>query len=386
MPVELPALVDCDLRDGLSCTHPDVTDWTPQTCFQCKLRTTAAFEVGKIKNQPRWRPLPPRTNQQPITTRPMRVGLLCDGWGQGGVEEWFRCLRKYADRDAVNIVAVGLRSRNDETFAAYSTGLPVYPHNELRDHVDVALCWDMDLSGWKRWPGRIVHVAHGATDWTALYARRHHLFADALVAVSEAAVKTYPEESQSRVHVIRNGVDLSRLPNERAPSPDTVIGYCGRWDVGKRPMVAARIAALHGARAVFLIPRAHVIQAKTELDHVGITYELWHVERIPQFYATVTACVAASAAEGYGLTMVEAMASGCPLIATSVGIIPELERDHGLLCVTIPHEPTDDDLRDCLSRIDPATVGKAREVTRTHCDARAMAREWMNLLVATTTG
>lgn len=382
MGLELPVLVDCDYRAGMSCTHPDVTGWTPQTCYQCKLRTVAAMQRGKLKNHPKWTPLPPRTAQQQITHRPIRVGMVTDCWAEGGVEQHFNCLRKYLPKWEFEFTGLGVTSNVDKTVAEYSSGLPAYDHDELMPHVDIVLTWSTDMKNWKDFPGRIVCIAHGAdvgeNFWVRKWTRRNSAASDILVAVSKLSAAQFPDDQRHRVHVIPNGVDMDRLPTARTPADGIVMGYIGRWSEEKRPGTAARIARSLGGRCVVVIPRAHVAKAKADMDAVGAPYDIWHVERTAEFYATVTATVVCSTSEGYGLVIAEAWASGCPVIATDVGIVPELEAVHGPLVAKVSQEQAD--TLDTLPEIDPAVVAKAQQVARRECDARTMAAAWADIL------
>jgi glycosyltransferase involved in cell wall biosynthesis len=384
----IPTL-DCDhfvIDQG--CAHPELQEqwahepWTPQKCYPCKKRE---FHPTIKANRRAIVPLPPRTGQHPILARPIRVGLLCEWFAYGGVEEWFRCLLKFADAARMVFPAIGLKYPEDCAAWLDDVGVDVVQHDNLMNRVDVALCWDTDLSNWADFPGRIVHVAHGLTRWSARWARRHHLFADALVAVSHAAVETFPKESRTHVVTIRNGVDLDRLPAERTPSLEPLIGYIGRWSDEKRPETAACIAKLNNCRCIYLVPTTHQEKASSELEKISVPFELWGIDRLAEFYATVSCMVVASHSEGFGLAIVEAMAAGCPVIATDVGIIPELEREHGLLCVKLSNPPTDDELRESLGKTDPAVVARARQVARKHCDAQTMAGNYADLIENLTT-
>lgn len=70
-------------------------------------------------------------------------------------------------------------------------------------------------------------------------------------------------------------------------------------------------------------------------------------EHLPSLYSAAKALVAPSLYEGFGLPLLEAMACGCPVIASNVASVPEVVGDAGMLV-----DPTDiDAIGDAIYRI-----------------------------------
>jgi len=155
------------------------------------------------------------------------------------------------------------------------------------------------------------------------------------------------------IDVVMNGVDGAQfegvdpdaaraklaLPRNRLP----VIAIVGRisQQKGQRDFLqAARLVANRYPDALFLVvgsaddeellAEMHRLASELGLgDKVRFT---GHVTDMPALYAALDVLVAPSRWEGFGLMLVEAMASGKPIVASAVGAIPEVVgRDAGLL-------------------------------------------------------
>lgn len=204
--------------------------------------------------------------------------------------------------------------------------------------------------GWRRWPKR----------WTTPVA-------DVVVAVSEAVAENLLRVERvarpEQVRVIPNGVDLDRF--RAAPLPRGDGGPLRVLAVGRRvrqkgfdvlvdalpPGVRLRVAGA-GPEG-----RAH-----PQVEWLG------HVADVAPLYAEADVVVVPSRWEGFGLVAAEAMASGCVVVASDVGGLPEVVGDAGVLV------PPGDvaTLRTSLEQLagDPglrtrlATAGRARALSR----------------------
>ena len=217
--------------------------------------------------------------------------------------------------------------------------------------------------------------------------------ADALVAVSPevrddlVALGVAPE---SKFTVIRLGIQLDeRVAHEAAARRETrrqlgivgdrlAIGWIGRMTGVKRTddvLKAFKLLRDRGVDACLCLvgdgpDRDHVERLASDLGVVRDCLFTGYQEQIGAFFAAFDVFVLPSANEGTPVTAIEALASGCPVVATRVGGVPDVVRDgqDGFLV-----EPgAVDDLADRLARLaaDPGLrarmgeAGKRRVVPR----------------------
>ena len=150
--------------------------------------------------------------------------------------------------------------------------------------------------------------------------------------------------ASERLHLIPNGVPAPKAPalsGAFAASLDVaadapLVAFIGRLSPEKGPdlfvRMAAQLAVKHG-RAVFIVigdgPMRERLEAEARL--LGVDGRMRFIgERgdVLALLPSLTALVVPSHAEGMPLALMEAMAAGVPVVATSVGGIPELVQ-HG---------------------------------------------------------
>ncbi len=166
---------------------------------------------------------------------------------------------------------------------------------------------------------------------------------DAVIATTEAAASLVPN-----VHaVVNHGVDTDRFfPAEDRFTAWELGGYPGRFGIATigrvRPekgtdlFVEAMIRLLpHYPDATALIvgkvtasQRSFQGELKRQIDAAGLTKRIIFTGEIasgqlPHLVRSLSLLVAAARYEGYGMTPLEAMASGAPVIASDTGFFPE---------------------------------------------------------------
>lgn len=198
--------------------------------------------------------------------------------------------------------------------------------------------------------GRDVEDPHGTSRKHQWMRRAYRPFVQHTIALG-SELATYSRERigipAERLHTIYNGVDTARFcpaANGRAPmtgSPFTdpslwLVGTVGRMQTVKAQPVLARafVQALQEAPALrerlrLVLVGDGPLRAECEdvLRQGGMADLAWFAgERadVPELMRGLDCFVLPSLAEGISNTILEAMASGLPVLATRVGANPEL--------------------------------------------------------------
>jgi glycosyltransferase involved in cell wall biosynthesis len=165
-----------------------------------------------------------------------------------------------------------------------------------------------------------------------------------LVACSEGlkerALRFLPDVS---IDVIPNGVDLDRFsPAEKAESSDMLrLATVGRLSVTKRVEIlidAVQILHKEGYNIHLTIvgggkseQKLRQIVSESNLSDIVEIAGRVEAEKMPQIYCQNDIFISASMQEGMSNAMLEAMASGLPIITTRCEGVEELIKDNGFI-------------------------------------------------------
>lgn len=171
-----------------------------------------------------------------------------------------------------------------------------------------------------------------------------------MITVSESSYADICRDhlvSPERLFIVPVGVDpdLFKPMPEVTRRNDQIISTASA-DVtmkGQRYLLEA-LAKLRTERDVKLVIIGRLKEgSKTQeaLEHYGLNDAVTFVsgvsdEEIVRLYAESAAAVVPSLYEGFSLPAIEAMASGCPLVATTGGAIPEVTGKDGETCFAVP--------------------------------------------------
>jgi glycosyltransferase involved in cell wall biosynthesis len=150
--------------------------------------------------------------------------------------------------------------------------------------------------------------------------------ADRVLAVSERTKRDLVELyglDEAKVVVTPNGVDARFRPNGERNGSDPYLLFVGALQPRKDPVAAIQALALvdPALRLVLVGPdKGAEREAREAVARLGLNGR-----------RNAEALVFPSRYEGFGLPVVEAMASGTPVVATSTGAVPEVAADAAIL-------------------------------------------------------
>lgn len=163
---------------------------------------------------------------------------------------------------------------------------------------------------------------------------------------------------------IPNGVDTTMF----APR-EFLVGYCGN----KKPFSQRYKGVEFIQRAVAAINREGKIRVRFVQDPSDPPEKVYQQERIAKFYRTLDVFVSASIGEGCSNVVLEALASGVPVVMTKTGIWKELA-GAGVLAVDRTVEAIK---RGILQQLAPAI--KARQEMASRYTWQAVAAQYVSL-------
>ncbi|MBP1911150.1 glycosyltransferase family 4 protein [Thermococcus stetteri] len=200
-----------------------------------------------------------------------------------------------------------------------------------------------------------ISFSHESSLWKALgltfplfshYLKHPH----EIIAVSKAAKAFIEHFTASPVRVIPNGVDderfrpigereKERVKEELGISGDLIL-YVSRMSVRKGPHVLLNafqnIARERGDATLVMVDSGEMLPfLKAQAKFLGIEDRVRFMGYVPdgllpKLYASADVFVLPSTtAEAFGIVVLEAMASGAPVVTTTVGGIPEVIRESG---------------------------------------------------------
>ncbi len=332
----------------------------------------------------------------------LRVAFVTPNLLMGGVEHWLLGLLKHntggLDWTVVvtNPHAVEPEMRLEaEQYANVMIGESAIV--TVAAQSDVVIAWGVfGLDRWLReFRGPVVQVSHGSGAWTESFLTANRGVETQAVAVSREAATAF---AHGRVTVIPNGVDPQRCESLRPREvvrlewglrPDEIaVGFVGRISPEKNPLATSRaVRALGpGYRAVYVGKGYGEDMRPAARDLTPDAIFVPPVSQVGDALHALDCLIMASPAEGFSLVLIESLMAALPVVATPVGVVPDLEQDYGLKLITVPVHPTPDQLAEAVRRaIAPENrnlTATARQIAESHYSAKTMSRRWASCLVS----
>jgi glycosyltransferase involved in cell wall biosynthesis len=173
--------------------------------------------------------------------------------------------------------------------------------------------------------------------------------ADAIIAVSHFTrteiLRLMPEIASTKITVIHEAADQSPIPTPQSPIPNPFALFVGTFEPRKNlnTLLRALVQVPSDFKLVIVGESGwmagsepmRIAQALGVSDKVHLAGHVGDAE-LDALYRQARFVLVPSLAEGFGLTALEAMARGTPVICSTGGSLPEVVGDAALL-----HEPTD---------------------------------------------
>jgi len=352
----------------------------------------------------------PEPSQRPCSAaeddfveRPLRAVHVGPCFVRGGSEQHLIDLIKFLDPQKLMIercLVVDGTMIDPDVAADMPVPVCVASYRDIQEAAsgcDLMLFWGVKLDrilGDVR-PPLCVFLAHGDSDWTREMLSNSRNVTDHVIAVSRLVKERVCAGCPATV--ITNGVDAARLAStcSRAESRellgfdenDFVVGFVGRFSSEKRldriiealtdlPREYKLLAAGWGPLRPDLLELANWrIPGRFTFTRAG--------RYLGDIYQAMDVLCLVSEYEGFGLVALEAMMCGLPVVATSVGVVPDsiIDRVNGLII-----DGSIDSIRKALTMLSDhpdwaAAVGReAARFAHQRGHARRMAREYEALL------
>lgn len=213
-------------------------------------------------------------------------------------------------------------------------------HDVVHTHLWAGDVWGRLAARLARRP--VVTTEHNTrpdASWRGVVSARMSPLSSVIVCVSEAALQASLAAgvSRSRLRVIPNGVDLGRFRPQPLPAgvPPRVL-FMGRLVPQKGPDVLLdALAEIHGplgveARLVGEGPLHELLSGHPMVRSGRVEMPGWTPDPT-EHLRWCSLVVMPSRWEGFGLVMVESLASGRPVVATSVDALPAIVGEAGWL-------------------------------------------------------
>jgi glycosyltransferase involved in cell wall biosynthesis len=216
-----------------------------------------------------------------------------------------------------------------------------------------------------RWPERYMGPKDGGPLLGRAIERRRYQSADLVVAISDSTrndARTLLGVDPDKIVRVYHGIDFTKWKVHRGASADVIVSkrglssqrfllYVGGYDWHKNVegMMAALARARREVRDLVLVWAGRLSDERQTLirdraRQAGLADDAVKLigfvpdDELVALYGRAVAHVLVSRYEGFGLTLIEAMASGCPVVASTGGSLSELAANAAIVTDPDDHE------------------------------------------------
>jgi len=216
--------------------------------------------------------------------------------------------------------------------------IPYFPFYSIPNVKKILTVHGLDLYIPDRWKARFCRTPRGWVQQRALSLlfSKNRDNIDAFIAISnflKRELTTHLKIPGEKIHVVYHGVDTKFKPLDierqkiiisDTPLPEIVEIY---YKLRKRGI---------NHELVIFTKRGYGERAKHLVNHLNLQKYVHFAGHLPQeelikLYNLAEVFVHLAGYESFGLTSLEAMACGCPVVVTNVGSLPEVISDAGVL-------------------------------------------------------
>jgi len=232
-------------------------------------------------------------------------------------------------------------------------------------------------------PAPTILVAHGQCEWTKKWVLSSYQNCDKFVAVSEETAEFLREVTNKEVTVIHNGIDTDRIQSPLSkqqakeelgiPNDLHVLTYTGRMT--KEKQIQKILDFVDQNQNYFALIVGWRTVDSIEISNNKRIKILPPQENIGTVLRATDTFLSLSTMEGFGLSVMEALYAGLPVVTTNTGIVKTLTNLHGQFGPTIiPSSISLFDLDKAIKTAQPSTLDLS-EFT-----AEAMSQRWSEFL------
>ena len=227
---------------------------------------------------------------------------------------------------------------------------------------------------------------HGPDNWIGDADQHFMEWAEhiSLVAISKSA-RAHQHVPINFVGVVHHGIRVQEYQPDNTEQDDYFV-WMGRMTRAKglhlaieaalKAGVPLRIAGIKdGQKGEELAYYHHMIEPYIDGQHIRLVGPQTMQQKIALFSRARSLLNPIEWEEPFGMVMIEAMATGCPVIAFARGAAPEIitHGENGFLARSV------DDMVDCIARIDEIDRGTVRQYVEHHFSARTMAENYLRV-------